>query len=484
MAGEDFGYYQGLAVRTNLSDQIGDYERHDLRQKQNKQLASAKAQLFADSVQYNNAANEFDNKRIKEINDIKVREIGAFYKENPDVMYNPDKLVILNQMKRSLVDNPEVLRGKASDDNFKALNADLQEVAKNPQMHNQLAYQKLLEQKENYLKYGNQLGLEASQKEGFKPFVYQKPAEFIDLSKKGSDLGNNFKDLKPVTLKNGRSGAWQTVANEKSLDRDAQAFYLEHKEQFDQQHGQDGLKVAKELIRSGINQKFDWGDNHFAEQLALMKLQTQADIDKARAKAGNNTGGFDYFRETIQNKKIGADTPERLDATFGSKPKHVIKNDDGSVTIDNTGDVFNYNGDFQDVGNGIKRLSGYVYKPLEWGKQNGILNENSWYIPFESEGEAGTDYKVDGSWSQKASIIDSPVDKDGKSQKLLKIKTFTDVDSNSPAYQGKYNSLIATTDQRNAVTPQQIGGTQIFEDSAGNAFDAKGNYLGKASQFK
>jgi len=464
MAGEDMGYYQGLAVRTNLSDQIGDYQRHDLVMKQNKALAESKAQIFSDSLKYNTAANQFDHNKIEEFNKPIVQQIGAFYKENPDALYNRDKRIILDGMKKQLLDNEHVLRGKASDDNFKALNADLQEIAKNPQMHNQLAYQNLLAQKENYLKYGNQLGLEASQKEGFKPFVYQKPAEFVDLSKKGSELGNNFKDIRPVTLKNGRSGAWQTVANENTLDRDAQAFYLEHKEQFDQQHPNDGLKVAKELIRSGINNKFDWGNTNLADDLYKMKLQTQADIDKARAKAGNNAGGYDYFKETIQKKKVGADTPERLDATFGSKPKHIIRNDDNSIEIDNTGDVFNYNGDFQEVGNGIKRLSGYVYKPLEWGKQNGIINQNSWYVPFESEGEAGTDYKVDGSWSQKASIVDSPMDKDGKTNKLLKIKVFTDVDSNSPAYQGKYNSLVATTDQRNSVTPSSDAPKTIVQN--------------------
>ena len=37
---------------------------------------------------------------------------------------------------------------------------------------------------------------------------------------------------------------------------------------------------------------------------------------------------------------------------------------------------------------------------------------------------------------------------------MIKVNVFTDVDLNKPAaYQGKYNSLVATTDQRNSVTP-------------------------------
>lgn len=480
MAGEDFGYYNSLAVRSNLSDQIGDYERHDLRMRQNKSLAESRAKIMADDVTYNNAANEFDNKRIKEINDIKVREIGAFYKENPDVMYNPDKLVILNQMKRSLVDNPEVLRGKASDDNFKALNADLQEVAKNPQMHNQLAYQKLLEQKENYLKYGNQLGFKAANEEGFKPFVYQKPAEFIDLSKKGSELGNNFKDLKPVSLKNGRSGAWETVANEATLDRDAKAFYAEHKEQFDQQHPNKGFETAKELIRSGIQYKFDWGNTNLSDQLAMERARNASELAKIKAKNAGGGSQMSAYVETILKPKRTATNPEFLDKTFGSKIKHTITNDDGSIQIDNTGDVFNYNGDIQDSNyrsdgkyqpNGIKSVSGFVYKPLQWAIDNGIVNSPIW-----------GDDKVDGSWANTASIIDDPNPKDGKEpQKFVKFKVRADVKGNDPSYQGKFDSNVETTQMREGfgVQPNLMGG-QTFVDEVGNVFDAQGKFLGKA----
>lgn len=476
----DFGELSGLAYRIDPSGMIGDYERHDLRMQQNKALAESKAALFADSVQYQNATNEFDNKRIKEINDVKVREIGKFYKENPDVLYNPDKLVILNQMKRSLVDNEDVLRGTASDANFKALNADLQEVAKNPQMHNQLAYQNLLAQKENYLKYGNQLGLEASQKEGFKPFVYQKPAEFIDLSKKGADLGNNFKDVKPVPLKNGRSGAWETVANEQTLDRDAQAFYTEHKEQFDQQHPNEGLKVAKELIRSGIQYKFDWGNTNLADQMAMERMRNANELAKIKSKNASGGTQISAYVETILKPSRTATNPEFLDKTFGSKIKHKLVSDDGSIQIDNTGDIFNYNGDIQDSNyrsdgkyqpNGIKSVSGYVYKPLQWAIDNGIVNSPIW-----------GDDKVDGNWANTASIVDDPNPKDGKEpQKFVKFKVKADVKGNDPSYQGKFDSNVETTKMREGFGVQEnLMQGETFVDEVGNVFDKNGKYLGKA----
>ncbi len=478
MPDNEVGFQRGLAYRNDVSGMIGDYERHDLRQKQNKELATAKANLFADSLQYQNASNSFDNQRIKAINDAKIREIGAYYKENPDALYNKDKLIFVQQMRRELLDNEDVLRGKASDDNFKALNADLQEISKNPNQHNQLAYQNLLAQKENYLKYGNQLGIEASQKDGYKPFVYQKPADFIDLSKKGSDLGNNFKDVKPVQLKNGRSGAWETVANEGSLNKDAQAFYLEHKEQFDQQHPNNGLGVAKELIRSGIQYKFDWGNTNLADDLAKIRYNQGLELEKIKAKNAKGAGMSAYV-ETILKPSRTATNPEFLDKTFGSKIKHKIVNDDSSVQIDNTGDVFNYNGDIQDQNyrsdgkyqpNGVKRVSGFVYKPIEWAIENKIVNEG-WF----------SDPKVDGNWANTASIVDSPSDKDGKVQKLVKFKVSADLKGNDASYQGKYDSNIETTDLRNAFgIKENMMESETLVDDAGNLFDKNGKYLGKA----
>jgi hypothetical protein len=460
----DYGTLSGLAVVNDVDSRINDVRHHDIVMQQQKQLSEAKSKLFADSLDYQNAQNEFDNTRVKQFAKQKIYEIGQYVRENSDWKYNPDKLVVLNQMRRELKDNPDLLRGVASDTAFKQLNADLAEVAKNPSQHNQKAYNDLLAQKNNYLKYGNQFGLEAAEKEGLRPFVYQKPSEFIDLSKTGQELGNKFQDIKVETLKNGRSGAWQTKANEATLDKQAEAFYLEHKEQFDQQHPGQGIQAAKEFIKSGVPYKFDWGDNHFAEQVALLRMQTDNEIKKIQAKnAGKGGEGYDYFKETIQNKKIGADAPERLDATFGSKPKHIITNDDGSVKIDNTGDLFNYNGDFQDVGGGVKRLSGYVIKPLDWAKQQGVINDKThWYNGKDRVADSGdkllegtdySDYVIDGSWSQKASIIDLPVGKDGKVARGVKIKVYTDVDANSPAYQGKYNSLVATTEQRTSAVP-------------------------------
>ncbi|MCV6901045.1 hypothetical protein OE165_28835, partial [Escherichia coli] len=64
----------------------------------------------------------------------------------------------MNLLKRELKDNPDLQRGMASDAAFKQLNADLAEVAKNPEQHDIGAYDALMNQRDNYLKFGHQDG--------------------------------------------------------------------------------------------------------------------------------------------------------------------------------------------------------------------------------------------------------------------------------------------------------------------------------------
>jgi glycosyltransferase involved in cell wall biosynthesis len=54
-----------------------------------------------------------------------------------------------------------------------------------PAMYDSGAYQELLKQKENYIKFGNQNGEEASKTEGFRAFVYDKPEDFVNISEEG-----------------------------------------------------------------------------------------------------------------------------------------------------------------------------------------------------------------------------------------------------------------------------------------------------------
>lgn len=161
----NIGEIRGLTVDAGVDDRINDLFRFDEANRRSKSLIEAKTAMFAQDMEFNNAMNQFDNPRIKDYAKKTISEIGKFVSENPDWSTNVNKRMWINMKKKELKDNPDLMRGIASDNAFKQMNADLAEVAKNPQQYDQGAYDMLLEQRNNYLKFGNQKGEEAAMKE-------------------------------------------------------------------------------------------------------------------------------------------------------------------------------------------------------------------------------------------------------------------------------------------------------------------------------
>lgn len=435
----EIGLAKGLAQNLQYDQRIQDARWQDQQLKRAQSENQAELKMFEDDMDYMNAANSFDHNIIKQEADKTIREIGEIIRNNPDFRYNPDVRRQINEKKKYLKSNPHLLRGVASDDSFKQLNADLAEVAKNPAYHNTTAYQEILKQKQNYLKTGNQYGDPKLEPQAF---VYTKPRDFVDLGKTGQEIGNKFKDMDVVSLKNGRSGAYQTVPKEQSLTMQAQQLYADNKEQFDQQYkGQDPILVAKNLIKSGIESKFDYGNTTLSDGMALARYKNALDQQVPE--------GASPYKMTILNSGQTVTNGEFLGATFGPRLSHFIKNNNGSVKIDNTGDTFNYDGYIADKNytkdgkynkDGVKIVTGYVNKPLEWAKENNVI-----YDPW-----GPGDSSVSPDWNQKAEVVSDY--KDGKPIKYVRIKVDTDVNANDPTYQGAYDAQIVTAKQR--IDPQ------------------------------
>lgn len=449
----EIGLTKGLAVNLQYDQRIADARWQDQQLKRAQAENQAELKMFEDDMDYMNAANSFDRNIIEQEADKTIREIGEIVRNNPDFRHNPDVRRQINEKKKYLKSNPHVIRGLSSDDAFKQLNADLAEAAKNPSYHNMQAYQTLLQQKQNYLKTGNQYG---DPKLGAQAFVYTKPRDFINLSKTGEEIGNKFKDMQVVPLKNGRSGAYQTVPKEQSLNMQAQQLYNDNREQFEQQYkGQNMIEVAKNLIKSGIESKFDYGNNNLAEGMALARYKNALDQ--------NVPAGKSPYQMTILNSGQTVTNGEFLGATFGPRPAHFIKNNNGSVKIDNTGDTFNYDGYIADrnyskdgkyTKDGVKIVTGYVNKPLEWAKENNVI-----YDPW-----GPGDSTVSPDWNQKAEVVTDF--KDGKPVKYVRIKVDTDVNANDPTYQGAYDAQVVTAKQRVDPQASYIQQSRVYEGTS------------------
>src|SRR4051812_8149862 len=101
----EYGLVSGLAQSLDYDKRINDLRFHEAANQRALAENSAKQAMFADDLQYQNAANAHDHKIIQDYAQNKIKEIGKFVTDNPDWEINLDKRIQLDAMKKSLKDN-------------------------------------------------------------------------------------------------------------------------------------------------------------------------------------------------------------------------------------------------------------------------------------------------------------------------------------------------------------------------------------------
>ncbi len=191
----EFGIKRGLAQSFGYDQRVADLARQQDQMRQAKIYAENKTKMLADDFDYNNAMNAWDNQAIKEYAQGKTKELGAFIRENPDYLYNVDKRVAYNNLKKELKDSKPLLEGLQVDANEKSMTAWLQDPKNAPLMDDDYVNQKKQEYA-TYLKTGSTDGVTANRK----LFAWQPPEERVDttplLSKYAQLASQNGKDIK------------------------------------------------------------------------------------------------------------------------------------------------------------------------------------------------------------------------------------------------------------------------------------------------
>ena len=353
----------------------------------------------------------------------------------------------LNELKRSLKDNPTLLRGLASDSAYKSYLQDLAEVAKNPQQHDTQAYNDLQGQWQNYLKYGNQAGEEAAKLQGKQAFVYQKPRDFIDINKAFQETGNSFKDLKTKPIKGGRN-AYEEFADPTSLRAVATQMYSQNKRQIDieaRKQGLDPLTYIEQGINAHVPKKRDFGDYGLSDALTVAGY-------KNKLESSGIANPSNAYQDAFVNRQEGVVSPEFLEQTYGSKPKAVIYDNKGQNPLDITGNRIYYTGGHKYVEAGGRRqklVETYTYLPLEVAKEKGIYDDGNWN-PFQGE-------EIVPEWNKNAELITQANGK-GEDVKMVKVKSFMPVELNS-SYAGAFNQQAHIAKSKlMADAPQEGGG--------------------------
>lgn len=433
----EWGLTKGLAQDLQFDKKIDDLRYNEEMTKRIQAENAAKTALFTQDLDFNNAANPFDNNLVKSKMKSKIHDIGQFVTENPDWNTNVNKMMILKLKKRELKDDPDLIRGLAVDQQYKEYLKDMAEVAKNPERHDATAYDEIGKQFNNYFNTGNKIG---DKTKGIDPPVYIKPRDFVDINDRWSDIGSKFGDKKTRSIKGGRN-AYEEYANPVTLDQVAKQEYLQNQHQYDIEAGKQGLNPI-EYIKNGIDanipKKRDFGDYGLSDAMTMANLKRKWDKEDM-----NVPSGMSAYQEAFVKRKEGVVTPETLEQVYGSKPKNIIYSNKGDQKIDNTGNRIYYTGvhkwiegkDRQGNPTHQKVVETYSYLPLEEAKQKGIIDD-----PFGFSGAGGTDYEVVPEWNKQAEITKRE-DAKGDDKPFVKIKSFMPVELNE-AYAGAFDNQV------------------------------------------
>ncbi len=474
----EFGLLQGLSADMQYDNKINDLR---FREQENRRAAAeseSKAALFANDLDYQNAANAFDSPIIKSEAKAKINEIGKFVRENPDWQYNVDKRLMLNSMKKDLRDNESLKRGLASDNSYKSYLGDLQEVAKNPNAHDTEAYNDISNQWNNYLQYGNQNGLEAAQKEGKKAFIYQKPQDFVDLPQTLLKAGNSVKDYE---VKKGKNiGEYWTEPKADQVKAIKNSIYQQHGRQIMVEARKLGLKTDAEVdkwvtdnISAGFNKHYSIGDANaaFSNGMRMKEFNERT----GKIKPINQT--YTPFDNLIDpNNPAGTIPVDLARKIWSDKPNIQVLGNNG-VKADLTGLDMNYDGRFVKK-NGIPMLLGYVKVPLATAKAKGIISGDDDDIEKGNFSDNGA--RITSDYLGKAAFEKSgDVDKDGKQKAYVKVSYQIPVNPNDQTARQMYNvqadvdKLVPASQnpfQNNTSKPKTVvqgGYTYVLNEATG-----------------
>jgi len=485
------GLARGLAQDLQYDQRIQDlrYQKQEMDRAQ--AMNAAKVKMFVDDTDYMNAVNSFDNPRIKQYSEQVIKDLGKYINENPDYMYDSQKMMEVKRMKRQLKDNPYLHQGIASDDAIKKLHADMAAVAKNPDMHNKGAYEKLAQQEQNYYKFGNQDGEDASRQLGAKAFVYSKPRDFRDLNEDWRVIGNGFKDVKQASMAGKGRNAFSEYANPETLKITANQYYSQNKEQIAQEAAKVGMEPVEYVMQgidAHINKRVDFGDYSLGDALTLRALaKRDAKKDGAETPQGPTT-----WDKQIVGEAQGKESGKVFDETLGI-PNDVVIKDKFGKPYDLTGIQFQHTGAHKVFEVPVTGKDGKVkmvkqkFKevfadlPKAQSDEMGFTKKEDdpflvkWPVTgrlFVDDPSISENFTKSSDGNSNVQLVDR-VDKDGNPIKATQIKTWIPMDIYDQAARGRYDKVNMATKYQQGVDQ----GVLVEYDDEGRMWNAETKQL-------
>jgi len=338
----------------------------------------------------------------------------------------------------------------ATDENFKRLNDDLSKVAKNLAMYDSGAYQELLKQKENYIKFGNQNGEEAAKLEGFRPFVYDKPEDFINLSEEGLNIGGKIQQRKVLNLGN---GGYKEEVDDEILLPAAQDLYNRRKRQIDVTYQpksyEEAVNIAKELIRPGIKLGFKLPEVNMSLQTEMARQRWER---QKMELAANQTQGMDAYQQAVLGMRENYIEPGAVSEMIGITPEARIYDAEGVFRGTTAGRKFIPNGSFQQANDVRMGKDGKF--GLASNKPVGVVHG---YVEMSEQDLDESGYLNDPKMEDRI-IKMTTEDAKGNPKVVYRIPTQVHFDLYDQSKQVKFNSYIGMTNKQiTELNPLQQG---------------------------
>jgi len=438
----EIGLIGGLAVDLQNNQKIQDLRYQEQQDRRDREEAAARARLLTDGIDIPNVMNSYDAPIVKENTRKLIAEMAGFNRENPDLMYNPEKLMLLKEKKNSILNNPDVSRALVTDQNYAQLVKTMQEAKKKPQLYDIEALQSEMDAYNNYTKFGHQGGEEAARLEGKKAFLFNNPRQFDpDLASKWLKMGNSVKNYDKIDGKN--PGEFYTKMRDTDINALTAAAMEEDGRQIQVEAKKRGFTPeqtynwVKSSIEAGFDKQHNLGDPTALRRLALQEAEFGLQKKKFnRELAADNQQAAPYT--TWDDLMSASAAPVPLKTAYniwGGKRKIQLTGDNGQkVDLSGVGDFkpdgMMYKpktGDYK----GVPHITGYVELPFEEAVNRGLVKEQSSFNPFDEDAPAA-------GFGNKVKIVQG--EHNGKPYKYVKIDYEMAVDPKDATAKSMYES--------------------------------------------
>lgn len=439
----EFGISQGLAYRHNFQDDIRNVHENEMLDRQARIDAEAKAKLIGDKFKFGKAFDTYNDTQLKKFSEEKLKQIGKFVDENRDFEINPAKYAVFNSLTDELTNNPIIQESARVEQHRQEM---LQYLQKNPDMADSPRMRQQIDAYHTYAKMGTADPASLERKE----WMFMPPTPYADIAKEGLQMGNAFGDFDRVPVNGWGHGAYKEVPKANALDATANSFYMQHKDQIDEEYRKKGFKTqfdyAKALITPGIKGRFDPGDLDYA-----LKLEKLA-LDKKQAEASKQEGPSQQsaYQLDVLNRNVGSIPPDAAREMFSDQPAKM-------VALDRSGNQIQFN--YRPVvwsdkfvtlspeaaakigfttNKPLKMMKGTVTIPYEEAKAKGIVSSGGflWAHGTKDEGTDDVDNKYTGI---------ARVRKDAKDKLVVDIDSYHPFDAQTYGLQGLYEKHVQTS---------------------------------------